>query len=269
MIEATPLVPLKDFKQFYHLNHVFLKDESRNPFGTIKDRRSEFIIKEALRLKVDKLALITSGNSGFSLAQFAKDTPIKIVCIVDQNLKPELKKRLSSIAYQVLEINLWSRFLRPEEVISFAREAEDEVIWEVTNGYEEGYEKMIAELAIEKPDYIVTPVGSGGIYIGLLQGVEKWNLKTKIIGIGVQETIHSFAEMLSTPWSPYAKALATYDALGHTIYRLTEREVKSTFRKFQNYASCDPSSAVVFSVIQKYPFKPSEKIIFINSGKSF
>ena len=41
-----------------------IKNESANPFGTFKDRRSELILKKALRKRVDVLAIITVGNGG-------------------------------------------------------------------------------------------------------------------------------------------------------------------------------------------------------------
>ena len=182
-IKETSLIEADQLREGYGLLHTFIKDESKNPFGTVKDRRNAYIIQEANRLKVDKLVLITSGNNGYSLAQFAKNTPIKTVCIVSRDLSKDIKDILRQTAYQVIELNLDHKILRPEELVAFAREQEDEVIWEVTNGYEENYVPIVKEI-FEKvvPDYIVVPVGSGGIFIGLMQGLEQRHAKTKIVG---------------------------------------------------------------------------------------
>lgn len=72
-------------------SRVYLFDESRNTHGTIKDRRSRVIIEEAQRLHVDKLVLITSGNSGYSLAKMARGTGIKVVCVVSRRLDETIK----------------------------------------------------------------------------------------------------------------------------------------------------------------------------------
>ena len=266
---ATPLFPIKAFENI-GLTKTFIKDESKNPFGTIKDRRNFRIIQEANRLKVDKLVLITSGNNGYSLARFANTyTQIKVVCVVSKNISEEIKNLLRTVSYQVIELNLDHKILRPEELVAFAREKEDEVIWDVTNGYEENYIPVLDEITKEMtPDYIIVPIGSGGIFLGIIEGIEQRGLKTKVIGIGVQNTNHSFADKLSTPWTPYAKALQNYQKIGHSIYRLNEDEVKKTFKTFQNTVDCEMSSSVVFAAPLKHKFKSDDKIVFLNSGKT-
>ena len=160
------------------------------------------------------------------------------------------------------------KILRPEELITFAREKEDEVIWDVTNGFEEHYESVINEIfRIIVPNYIVVPVGSGGIFIGMAEAVERRNNNTKIIGIGAQNTIRSFADKLSTPWTPYERAMQHYQKLGHFLYRLNEEEIKNAYHNFKNVADCEPSSAVVFAAPTKHKFKADDKIVFVNSGK--
>jgi cysteine synthase len=266
----TPLIENKNIEETFGLAKVYIKDESKNLFGTIKDRRNYCIFQEANRLQVDKLVLITSGNNGYSLAQFTKPSPIKIVCIVDKNINPNIKKKLQEVVYQVLELNLEHKILRPEELIAFSREKEDEVIWDVTNGYEESYNDIVDEIAqkISYPNYIVVPVGSGGIFLGIAQGLERKGAKTKLIGIGTQNTSHSFADKLSTPWTPYAKTIEHYTKNGHNIYRLTEQEIRETYNKFKNIVICEPSSSVVFAALEKHHFKPTDTIVFLNSGKT-
>lgn len=268
-IGKTPLIEVRESKSQLNIKTAFIKDENKNPFGTIKDRRNFHIFQEASRFKVDKLVLITSGNNGYSLAQFAKGSPIKVVCVVSRDLPTEVKNALRHVAYQVIELNLDHKILRPEELIAFAREKEDEVIWEVTNGYEEFYKPVVDEIfELITPEYIVVPLGSGGIYLGIIQALARRQAKTKVIGIGVQNTMHSFADKLSTPWTPYAKALEHYDELGHSIYRLSEQEVKDIYKKFKNIVSCEPSSSIVFVASKKHKFNPSDTVIFLNSGKT-
>ena len=48
---------------------------------------------------------------------------------------------------KIIEIDLSEKILKPEEVISLARENDEEVIWDVTNGFHEAYEKLIEELS--------------------------------------------------------------------------------------------------------------------------
>ncbi|HLD39182.1 MAG TPA: hypothetical protein VJB05_02620 [archaeon] len=48
---------------------------SKNPFGTLKDRRSEMIVKRAMEKGIGRLCLITSGNAGYSLARISGNKP--------------------------------------------------------------------------------------------------------------------------------------------------------------------------------------------------
>lgn len=267
-VGKTPLLPFPDLDPGTLFRHAYVKDESRNPSGSIKDRRNLHIVNEAVRLGVDKLVLITSGNSGYSLATLAKGTPLLVVCIVDKNIDAATKDLLRKVAYQVIEVNLQHKILRPEEVISFAREREDEVIWEVTNGYEQAYASLVAELRPLKPDYIVTPVGSGENFVGFVNGVDFYRLPTKVIGIGVQNQSHSFADKLYTPWTPYSKALTIMQKRGHVVYRLSEDEIRSAYDRMKGRLQCEPSSAVVFAAPDKHNFRPEDVIVFINSGQS-
>ncbi len=264
----TPLFRIEAFAE-RDLLHTYLKDESSNRFGTIKDRRNEQVVKEAHRLRVDKLVLITSGNNGYSLAKLAENTAMKVVCIVDRSLDQKIIQKLRSVAYQVIEINLTEKILRPEEIIAFARERDDEVIWDVTNGYEDGYTSVVIEILSEIPnvDYIVVPLGSGGIFVGVVQALERLRKDTKVIGVGPVSSYKSFADKLCTPWTPYARAIQNYVQNGHKVIRLEESAIKQAFQQHQHLATMEPSSSIVFAAVEYMDFKPEDHIVFLNSGK--
>ncbi len=267
--QPTPLFSVPNISSDYGIKGIFVKDESRNQCGTIKDRRSFDIVQKAMRSGVDKLVLMTCGNSGASLASFARGTRLKVVCFINRNASAHTKASLRESCYQVIELNLEHRIIRPEELIAFARERDDEVIWDVTYGFEESYTPLVNEILHKvKPDYIVTPIGSGSIFMGLVQGIEKFNVSSKVIGIGVQNTIQSSADKLCTPWSPYTRMLHEHcEKHGHFIYNLTEDEIKKTHQTFKNTARCDASSAVVYAALHRHPFKPRDVVVFLNTGR--
>ncbi len=270
-MKKDPKTPLIQTSIFSHLDmlNTYIKDESENAFGTIKDRRNSVIIEEANRLKVDKLVLITSGNNGYSLAKLAEETPIKVVCVVNRSIDRNILSVLKSVSYQVIELNLNEKILRPEEIISFARERDDEVIWDITNGYEDAYFPIVAEIfeKLPKVDYIVVPMGSGGIFIGIVQALERLKKKTKVIGIGTLTVGQSIADKLSTPWTPYSRAIENYMQNGHKVIRLNEQEIKSAYSKYQHLVKTEPSSSIVFAAPQKFQFNKDDIVVFLNSGK--
>lgn len=87
------------------------------------------------------------------------------------------------------------------------------------------------------------------------------------INYGTQSTYQSFADKLSTPWTPYNRAIENKILQGHYLLRLNEEEIKKTYLQYKNVASVEISSAVVFAVLSHFKFKSSDKIIFLNSGK--
>lgn len=268
----TPIKIIKPTIDTYPLNDVTIKDEFANTYGTLKDRRNNFILREATRLKVDKLVLITSGNNGYSLAKLAKEhgNNIKVVAIIDSSLNSDIVSLLENSCYQVIKINLKKKFLRPEEVIAFSRESDHEVIWDVTNGYEAAYKAIMKEILTqqkEAPDYIVIPFGSGSIFSGIAEEIINKNLKTKIIGIGPVNKKKSFADKLYTPWTPYKKLVNEYLGHGHKLYRVGEKEIKNTYEQWKDIVDCEPSSSIVFNAPHLHKFKKDDTIIFLNSGK--
>jgi threonine synthase len=185
-------------------------------------------------------------------------------------LKKHIKERLKEVSYKVFEIDLSKKIWTTEEIVAMARENPREVIWDATDGFHEyqmGYVKIVEELKYKKPDFIVTPVGSGGAFCGLYEGITKFNLKTKLVGVGVKNKWHSFADKLFTPWTPYEKKLKSLIKKGHIIIRLSEREIKQLWKEYKDIIDCEPSAVVVFSVFKKIKFHKKDKIILINSGK--
>jgi threonine synthase len=250
----------------FNLPYLQIQDESKNPFGTWKDRRSQVIIKKAKDELIDTLCLITSGNAGFSLAKFAEGSNIRVVAIIDTGLPQSIKETLKGVCTKVIETDLSEKILTPEEVIALVRESDTEVIWDVTNGFHEAYEAIIEEIQSEAPDYIICPVGSGEAFVGLFSGLQKLDLKTKLIGVKPQ-ALPSFADKLHTPWTPYAAKINTIVEAGHEIIELTEEEIHEAYTETKALMECEPSSALVIGALSKYTFKSNDKVILINSGK--
>lgn len=262
----TPLRKIEDFCQKFGLPNLFVKDESQNPFGTWKDRRSEMIIQKAHEGSVKKLCLITSGNAGFSLAKFAEGSGIGVVSIVDVGLASSITETLEKLCLRVIKTDLSNAILKPEDVIALARESKGEVVWDVTNGFHSAYESIIDELADTPMDVLLCPLGSGEGFVGLFDGLYKRCHKTRLIGVTV-ESSPSMADKLHTPWTPYAEKMQLIMQAGHEIVRLSEEEVRSAYEYAKDFITCEPSGAVVLSALSRLKLDRDSKVVIINSGK--
>lgn len=241
---------------------IVVQDESHNPYGTHKDRRSLHIVAEAKKEGVTKLCLITSGNAGYSLARHAVPEGIEVVCVIDQQLAGSIKERLKGVCSTVIEADLTKEILKPEEVIALARSHEEEAIWDVTNGYASAHAAILDDIK-EPFDHLVCPVGSGELYVGLAQGMKDRGIAAKLVGIGVK-THPSFADKLSTPWTPYQGKLKEIEAAGNPIIRIGEDEVRALYDEYKDKYAFEPSSAVVWAALSRLP--PEARAVIINSG---
>ncbi|MBP9816494.1 MAG: PLP-dependent lyase/thiolase [Candidatus Pacebacteria bacterium] len=244
---------------------IVVQDESRNPYGTHKDRRSQYIVAQAKKEGVTTLCLITSGNAGYSLAKYARPEGIEVVCIIDHHLSKEIKEPLTRECSKVVEADLTGKVLKPEEVVALARTNEEEVLWDVTNGYAAAYAAIIKDITVPY-DYLVCPVGSGELYVGLAQGLREHGKRVQLIGIGVK-THPSFADKLSAPWTPYQGKMKEIEGEGNPIIRLTEEEVRAVYDEYKDRYVCEPSSAVVWAARTKAGLPQDARVVVVNSGR--
>jgi threonine synthase len=277
-VGRTPLVSCLQLQSLCGLPNLLVKDESRNPFGTFKDRRNAVAIKRALEAHVNKLALVTSGNSGYSLAKLAEGTGLKVVCIVDEKIDQRVKESLTKCAYHVSEIDLQSNIFLPEDVVRLAREDVGETIWDVTNGYENAFESIVEELRKENPEWLITPVGSGEAFVGLYEGLRRRKMRTKLVGVGVhslcdhQLSLHagpSIADKLYTQYTPYKARIEAILRDGQYYVQLSDEKIRKAYERVRDLVSCEPSAATAFGALSELNIDKESRVIVVNSGKGF
>ncbi len=262
----TPILRSTELSRRFGVPRLYIKDESQQPFGTWKDRRSRLIIKQAVHKGIDKLVMITSGNSGYSLARFAEGTDIKVSLVIDRRLQPSLKKKLKRACHQLIETDLSKKVLTSKELIALARESTHEKIMDVSNSFEKAFESIIDEIKYLKPDYIICPVGSGEGLMGLYQGIRKNRLKSHLVGIAPKNK-RSIADKLTSPWSPYAARIETMQSKQTILIKLPEQAVKTAYTFAKRHLACEPSSAIVFGAFKHLKLKETDAIVLIHTGK--
>jgi threonine synthase len=67
----TPVFSLKRLAEKLGLEHVWLKDESRNPTASFKDRASAVVVARAREIKAEVVVTASTGNAGAALAGMA------------------------------------------------------------------------------------------------------------------------------------------------------------------------------------------------------
>ena len=64
----TPVFALPRLAEKLRLKHLWLKDESRNPTASFKDRASAIVVTRARELKAEMVVTASTGNAGAALA---------------------------------------------------------------------------------------------------------------------------------------------------------------------------------------------------------
>lgn len=99
LVEATHIISNKNVR-------LFLKMESKNPGGSVKDRPAFNMIKEALNRgdikKGDTLVEATSGNTGIALAFIAPLFGLKMVIIMPENSTEERIKTMRAYGAELI-----------------------------------------------------------------------------------------------------------------------------------------------------------------------
>jgi len=163
--------PLRTVRSFPHLPNIWVKDETRNPTGSFKDRGASLAVTRLSQLRVRKLVLASEGNAGCSFALYSQMAGIRchVYLPTDANIaKVELSSKLGARVTKV-EGTISDAGRRAVRVAE--RTGEYNASTFVTPFRHDGKGTMALEicqqLGWESPDYIVYPVGGGVGLVGM------------------------------------------------------------------------------------------------------
>jgi threonine synthase len=163
--------PLRQVRSYPRSPNVLVKDETRNPTGTFKDRGASLAVTRLSQLNVRKLVLATEGNAGCSFALYSQMAEIRSQVYLprDANIvKIELSKRLGANVTQV-ERTISDAGRQAAKFAERTRAYNASTF--VTPFRHDGKGTMALEiceqLGWESPDFIVYPVGGGVGLVGM------------------------------------------------------------------------------------------------------
>lgn len=164
----TPLVVEKD------RSHTLLfKLEYLNPGGSFKDRGTALAIYYGHRMGYTTALVDTSGNTGISVALYSKLYGLKAIVIMPKTAPPGKKKAVSKIGGLVIEAE--DRTRANELVSSYISMENTYYVAHLWNPlYIIGHATISYEVFEEYgiPDYVIAPVGSGGLLLAIAYGFE-------------------------------------------------------------------------------------------------
>lgn len=262
----TNIITIPALSKRFNLPQLFILDESRNQFGTWKDRKAKLVIQDALNHNITTVCAITAGNTGLSLAGFASDCNIKVVSVVNQGADQNTTSLLRAAGSQVVSLDLKNKFYGPEELISIIDKTSSGNILDASNGYAHSYTSIVEDVLHLNPDFIVAPIGSGEAFLGILRGITQYNLQSKLIGVA-PSTATSIADKLTLFYSPYKTLLHSTTKTRAKIFTVSEHEILDSYKTIKRFLSCEPSSSIVWATLPRLAVSPTDVVVMINSGR--
>ena len=172
-VGSTPLFTSPSLANILGMNKLYLKDDARNPSGSLKDRASAVAIAMAKEAGVTTTAAASTGNAASSLATLAASANMRAILFVPKTIpRPKLSQLLIHGANVLcLDCSYDRAFeLCQEACIKFGWYNRNTAVNPFTG---EGKKTAALEIGVglgKAPEAVVCPVGDGCILSGLYKG---------------------------------------------------------------------------------------------------
>lgn len=192
-IGNTPIVELRNVNPGYPGVRIYAKLEGFNPSGSLKDRIVKYMLEKAQEngeLTKDKILIEpTSGNTGISIATFAKLKGYSFTAVIPENVS---KERLELIRGLGGELILTDGAKGTNGSIQVAKEmVQKDSKYFMLDQYSNPnnvlahYETTAPEIIDEVPniDIFVAGLGTGGTLMGVGRRLKENNPATRIVAV--------------------------------------------------------------------------------------
>jgi threonine synthase len=174
---CTPLyvgwTPLYDFGH-YGEARFFIKDETRNPSASLKDRASEIVIAVAAAHEIRSLIVASTGNAAASLACLGAAAGVQVTVLVPRNAPDAKLAQVVAYGASVYRIDgsyddayeLARKVSAAKGILNrstglspFTREGKKTCAFEIAE-----------QLGWQAPDWVIVPTGDGNILSAIWKG---------------------------------------------------------------------------------------------------
>lgn len=205
---ATPLLEAATLAEQWGIKELRIKNETMNPTGSFKDRQLSIGISHAKETGRDTVTVVSSGNVAVATSAYAARAGMKAVLFMHGQAGAGKIAQAATYGAQVICVDS----PRPSEVFELCIKACDAFGWAhlSTSGMHNPYNvegaKTIAYELYQQydgslPDWIVAPVGGGGLLGGIWRGL------LDLQRMGYIETLPKLAGIQASGCAPLQQAL--------------------------------------------------------------
>ena len=178
-IGNTPFYQHPKLADLFQIKHLWIKDESSNLTGTVKDRKSlEFLNSTSNDCSY---ITITNGNMGYSLGTIVGEKS-RVISIVDKSTTEYIKEKLAEVSI-VVEQDLQNNRLTKEDLNDITKTlsnpAKQKWSFDMETQCNDPYHRLMQELALDlqKVDLLkrnislIVPLGGGELMSSCLSHI--------------------------------------------------------------------------------------------------
>jgi threonine synthase len=202
----TPLVHAKRLGESVGVEKTLVKDESRNPTLSFKDRKSSVAVAKAAEFGAKGVVNMTAGNAGSSVAAYAARAGIPSYIFTIAGISDAKIAKLLSYGAHVYRTTAPTK-----ELMTFVGDVASRygmtnlIAASRYNPYvKEGAKTCVFELFEQSdgklPDWIFVPIGGGGNMAGLFKGLRELKL------LGLIENYPRFVGIQGKDCAPVVEA---------------------------------------------------------------
>jgi threonine synthase len=183
----TPLFSPPELRKNLHLDYLWVKDESRNPTASFKDRASAVVVARARQIGAEVVVTASTGNAGAALAGMAAAVGQKAVIFAPRSAPPAKIAQLLVFGAQVILVDgtydqafdltiqashEFGWYCRNTGYNPFTLEGKKTAALEIWEAMQRGFVEYSPQ---NKPLSIFVSVGDGNIISGLHKGFKDLN----------------------------------------------------------------------------------------------
>ena len=173
-IGGTPLLPVPALRGALDMPHLWIKDETRGPTASNKDRATALVLEDGLRRGLDTITTASTGNAAVATAFGAAAAGLRAVIFVSAGCRPEKLALMTQAGAWVFRVPAGYA-----AAVDLSRAAARAFGWldrnTGANPLTLEAKKTVAlevweQLGRRMPDVVVAPVGDGPTLVALDKG---------------------------------------------------------------------------------------------------
>jgi threonine synthase len=173
-VGGTPLLTVPGLRQQLRMPNLYVKDDTRNPSGSTKDRASLLVVAKAREYGLKTVACASTGNAATALSAVGAAAGIETIVFVPASAPPAKLVQIAS--YGALLVPVDGTY---DQAFELSVAACERYGWYNRNtalnpytieGKKTAALEIARDLGPDSPDVVVVPTGDGVIVSGVAKG---------------------------------------------------------------------------------------------------